>query len=104
MANNSIHQSAVDMQVIQQVLEAHKHSSHNEEELWNSIMCGCFYCQKVFAPLEVKEWIDERKGTGLNLRTAICPHCGIDSVLGDASGYPVVDPEFLFEMNYHWFS
>lgn len=89
------------------ILDAHKHSSHNEEQLWNSIMCGCFHCCNTFAPLEVKEWIKERKkvaGTnGLDLQTALCPKCGIDSVLGDASGYPVVDPEFLSEMNEQWF-
>jgi hypothetical protein len=34
---------------------------------------------------------------------AVCPRCGIDSVIGDASGLPVAEPAFLDEMNRHWF-
>ena len=33
---------------------------------------------------------------------ALCPACGIDSVLGSASGFPVT-PEFLGRMNACWF-
>jgi len=35
--------------------------------------------------------------------TALCPHCGIDSVIGSASGYPVSEPQFLKAMHDHWF-
>jgi hypothetical protein len=35
-------------------------------------------------------------------QTAICPRCGIDSVIGDESGYPVTR-EFLAAMKAHWF-
>ena len=35
--------------------------------------------------------------------TAICPRCGIDSVLGDRSGFPI-SAEFLSEMQRYWFS
>jgi hypothetical protein len=34
--------------------------------------------------------------------TALCPYCYTDSVLGDASGYPITE-EFLKEMNKRWF-
>lgn len=35
--------------------------------------------------------------------TALCPHCGIDALIGDASGLPVTDAAFLLEMHAHWF-
>jgi hypothetical protein len=35
-------------------------------------------------------------------QTALCPRCGIDSVLGSASGYPI-NREFLQKMNEYWF-
>lgn len=80
-------------------VRAHRHSSHHREELLASEACGCFYCGAVFPPREVAEWIDKREGVG---QTALCPRCGIDSVLGSESGYPVT-PAFLARMKAHWF-
>jgi hypothetical protein len=42
--------------------------------------------------------IDEPKGG----QTAICPKCGIDSVV--SSDLPITDEIFLDEMNKYWFS
>ncbi len=36
--------------------------------------CSCFYCLSIFKSSEIIEWID-------NEYTAICPKCGIDSVI-----------------------
>ena len=33
---------------------------------------------------------------------ALCPSCGIDSVIGDASGFPITE-EFLVAMEARWF-
>jgi acetone carboxylase gamma subunit len=33
---------------------------------------------------------------------ALCPRCEIDSVLGDASGYPITH-DFLSKMRHYWF-
>jgi hypothetical protein len=52
---------------------------------------------QIFAPSEIVEWIPDSKGT------AICPYCGIDSVIGESSGYPITKG-FLEEMNRYWFS
>ena len=41
------------------------------------------------------EWIDDDN-------TALCPKCGIDSVIGTKSGYPITK-EFLGQMQAHWF-
>ncbi len=81
--------------------EAHKHSSKHREEILNSEICGCFYCKAVFNPSEIEEWIDEDKNKiG---QTALCPKCGIDSIIGEKSEFPVNDKEFLKEMHRYWF-
>jgi hypothetical protein len=74
---------------------AHCHSSRHRDELGASTRCGCFGCIKTLAPSEIFRWI-ESEGT------ALCPFCGIDSVIGDASGYPV-ESEFLEKMEKYWF-
>lgn len=58
--------------------------------------CGCFYCLRVFDPSEIEEWIEDERDT------ALCPYCGIDSVIGESSGYPLTR-EFLAEMQQYWF-
>ena|SRR5438067_9475358 len=79
---------------------AHLHSISHRTELMNSDECGCFYCLKVFNPKLIVEWVDEdADGVG---RTALCPKCGIDSVIGSASGYPITE-HFLQAMHDHWF-
>jgi hypothetical protein len=75
---------------------AHKHSSKHREEMRNSDLCGCFYCEKIFPPSEIVEWVD-------NGGTALCPYCGIDSLIGSASGFQLTK-EFLHGMCEHWFS
>lgn len=79
------------------ILEAHKKSKSHKNEVLNSTICGCFYCEETFLPTEIVEWIEERGGK----ESAVCPKCGIDSVLG--SEFPVNDKGFLKEMNKYWF-
>ena len=76
---------------------AHKHCRHHLAELKSSEICGCFYCCGAFKPGEIEDWTDDDD-------TALCPRCGIDSVLGSASGYPVDDQQFLRKMCARWFS
>ena len=78
------------------ITQAHKYSSNNRFLLLTDEVCGCFYCATIFRPEEISEWIDE---SGC---TAICPHCGIDSVIGESSGYPITK-EFLVKMRLYWF-
>jgi hypothetical protein len=75
---------------------AHKHSSRHREEIERSNLCGCFYCGKSYAPADIKDWTDEGD-------TALCPSCGIDSVIGSASPYPVTERPFLQAMHARWF-
>jgi len=77
------------------IIEAHKRSIHHRPEIEASAKCGCFYCLEIFEPSAIREWVDDYD-------TALCPHCSIDSVIGDASGYPI-DVGFLKQMQDHWF-
>ena len=80
--------------------KAHKASSLHRDELAKSRLAGCFYCCEIYPTTEITEWIDEDMGGRGD--TAMCPKCGIDSVIGDASGYEITD-EFLFQMMRCWF-
>jgi hypothetical protein len=82
------------------IRDAHAHSSAHRKEVLASTVCGCFYCLAIYTPNEIKDWIDpDASGEG---QTALCAKCGIDSVIGDKAGFAVT-PEFLSEMNRHWF-
>jgi hypothetical protein len=74
----------------------HRHSSGHRDEILQSELCGCFYCEKTFAPSAVEEWIDDG-------RTALCPKCSIDSVLGDRASKVATDADFLQQMHKFWF-
>ena len=75
--------------------KAHKYSSNHRRELEKDNICGCFFCLKIYNPTEIEEWTDGGK-------TAICPKCDIDSVIGESSGFPITK-EFLIAMNKKWF-
>ena len=59
---------------------AHQHSFHNEQEIKRSVSCICFHCERWFYSRQVTMWCDE---DNVGNRTARCPYCGVDSVLGD---------------------
>jgi PHP family Zn ribbon phosphoesterase len=64
---------------------------NNIEELDKYEEAGCYYCLKVFHVDEILEYID-------NSTTALCPHCGIDSVV------PGVTNKFFLEKAHdYWF-
>jgi len=67
--------------------KASSYSRYNKMELENDEECGCYYCLKIFSPSKIEEWCLESPG-GEEV-TAICPHCGIDSVIAKSSGYPI---------------
>ena len=94
-------------------VDAHKHCFKNRAVIESSELCGCFYCLAIFPAAEITEWWDLPEGmlpdenmshsmyNALAL-TATCPRCGIDSVIGDASEFPVTT-EFLQKMQRRWF-
>lgn len=74
---------------------AHTRSSMHREEIETSTLCGCFFCCEIYSSEKIEEWIDEGQ-------TAICPECGIDAVIGDASRFPI-EKEFLAALRAQWF-
>lgn len=74
---------------------AHKLSSNHRDQLKSGIQCGCFYCLHVFSSSEIQDWID-------NEQTAVCPYCGIDSVIYDHLGFQLTE-SFLQGMHHYWF-
>lgn len=79
-----------------EIIEAHEHCRNNRKEIGKSKMCGCIYCLETFPSNEVVDWV------GKEATKAICPRCGVDSVLGDAAGFEL-SSEFLGAMRKHWF-
>jgi hypothetical protein len=77
------------------VVAAHTYSSRHRAQIESSDICACFYCLSMFPPGQIVEWVDDED-------TAICPRCGIDSVIGSESGVPLT-PAFLKQMKHHWF-
>jgi len=79
------------------VRAALKHAVNNEDEINASEECGCFHCLEVFPKEEIDEWVDSDGGM-----SAVCPKCSVESVIGDAAGFPLTT-EFLDGMRQEMF-
>lgn len=64
-----------------EIIKVHQFCSNHKVALLKDKKCDCYYCLKIFKPNEIKEWIDDKQGT------AVCPYCGIDSIIGESLGY-----------------
>lgn len=84
------------------LLKAHHYSSGNKPALEKDELCGYFYCLKVFYPKEITEYIQNDDVAIDKEGTALCPYCGVDSVLPQSSGFPLTN-EFLKRMHRKWF-
>ena len=74
---------------------AHKGCTGNRDNINASKLVGCFYCEATYEPEAVREYVCGGKD-------AVCPKCGIDSVLAQAAGYDL-NAEFLRAMYERWF-
>jgi len=72
----------------------HRHTRANRMELEASEVCGCIACERIYFPSEVVRWAEGE--------TALCPHCGVDAVVGSASGIPIM-PGVLRRAHERWF-
>ena len=82
----------------------HSQSWRNENAVKASKRCGCFYCFAFFAPDMIDEWWDKGEdGTDPLALTAVCPYCGIDSVLPESPDY-VLDRKLIEAMGLWAFS
>ena len=75
---------------------AYHGTMNNRDDLSRSDVCGCFCCESIYSPHEILEWVPDGLGA-----TAVCPRCGLDLVLGSATGYPVT-AELLRKMHAYW--
>ena len=81
---------------LEEVKSMHQHATRNRQEIESSKICGCFYCLQTFPPITIEDWCGEGE-------TAICPKCGIDSVLGDAGVVTATEKDVLQQMHRFWF-
>ena len=98
--------------------EAQRGSMRHRAAVLASEWCGCFYCLAAFRPWEIRDWVDEPEpapgsesgGAGVTNEggetdlgeTALCPRCGIDSVL-PAADHPSLNFDFLVRMERRFF-
>jgi hypothetical protein len=74
-----------------------QYSVSNMQNVSLSHQCGCFFCQKIFDSHFISEhYINDKNG-----KTAICPFCGVDSVLPDNK--VELSDELLEDMYTVWF-
>jgi hypothetical protein len=72
----------------------HRHTRSNQMELEASEVCGCIACERIYFPSEIVRWLEDG--------TALCPHCGVEAVVGSASGIPIM-PGVLRRAHARWF-
>ena len=93
---------------IEDVLKGASPFFSNEHIINKSESCICAFddCHEVFTPKDIKEWVDDEGG-----RTAMCPKCHVDMIVGDYILEPLIHdrawcekhglikpiPEFNFE-------
>ncbi len=81
----------------------HKFAMCNRGDLEKAELCGCFYCRNIYRPSEIKQWMKEHTPDGSpRPDTAICPYCGIDSVIAERDDLKIT-PKLLMDMYNRWF-
>lgn len=76
----------------QELQKLHRKAFLNWASVRKSAVCGCFYCLTMFPAAEAVK-LEEAAGNA----SALCPRCGVDSVLGDAE--VCLTPELLCELH-----
>ena len=69
----------------------------NQMDVLSSEKCGCVFCRAVYDAREVADWTNNLEGL-----TALCPRCGMATVLPDVLGIPL-DYDSLKAMNLYAF-
>ncbi len=85
------------------IKKAHQATFANEKQILASDSCTCFYCGHTFNPQteHTLYWITERHPQDKTLQ---CPMCGIDCMIGNASGFPIHDQSFISQCTENWFN
>ena len=79
-----------------ELIKLHKCAINNRKKIEISDTCGCFYCKEIFYAGDITEWTDDGE-------TAICPKCGVDSVICNDSNYKVTE-EDLEKLHEYYFN
>lgn len=78
----------------------HGLSIYNADAVQLCERVGCFHCERIFPAAQVVKFVSERTS---QVKTALCPHCGVDAILPEAPGVIVLSPELLEKMHKHYF-
>ena len=78
-----------------QLKKLHAYASHNRELIERSNQCYCFYCESSMKNTEIKEYLEKEE-------TALCPKCGVDSIIPDSID-EIINASLLSEMHDYWF-
>jgi Zn finger protein HypA/HybF involved in hydrogenase expression len=78
-----------------QLKKLHTYSAHNRDRIAVASKCYCFHCKAIVESRDIQDYTD-------NGQTAICPKCGIASIIPD-SIEEGVDEQTIAEMNEYWF-
>ena len=62
------------------MIDYEKQSFCHRDKIKPDTECGCFYCLSVFKGEDIRTWADKGE-------TAMCPVCGIDTVLPGVSDF-----------------
>ena len=72
----------------------HTRCSNKRGALLDSRQCGCFFCLKIYDPVNITNW--------LNDETALCPYCNVDAVIPESDDY-LLEDSLLLAMKEYWF-
>lgn len=73
----------------------------HKEFLKDSKYAGCYYCCEIFPADTIEEWVRSYRRKNEALDCALCPNCGIDSVLPDSK--VTLNADILKRMHKYWF-
>jgi len=80
------------------------YSIANRTQIQAQERCACYYCIKIYQSNLIVEWHLEKRGQYKGEETAICPFCGIDSVIQfEHSFHEEIDISFLKSARDYWF-
>lgn len=81
-----------------QIHDIDLYSFNNRKAIEQSTIAGCYYCKKIFDPRvkKIEEYVNKET-------TALCPFCGIDSVIGNVSNSIDINDNNLHILNKFWF-
>lgn len=74
----------------------HQYCTNNKKLISKANKCYCFFCMKEMKSEEIVDYLSVEE-------TAICPYCGIDSIIPDSIN-DEVNITIIKEMNKYWFN